>query len=64
MLVPTLPIAATTSFRMTRWSLSLAPCFAYSESSNNRHIENLFKDFSSRKFFLGRDNIREVLMVR
>jgi 2-polyprenyl-3-methyl-5-hydroxy-6-metoxy-1,4-benzoquinol methylase len=31
---------------------------------NNRHIENLFKDFASRKFFLGRDNIREVLMVR
>lgn len=31
---------------------------------NNRHIENLFKDFSSRKFFLGRDNIREVIMVR
>ena len=29
---------------------------------NNRHIENLFKDFASRKFFLGRDNIREVLM--
>lgn len=31
---------------------------------NNRHIENLFKDFASRKFFLGRDNIREVLMIR
>jgi len=31
---------------------------------NNRHIENLFKDFASRKFFLGRDNIREVLLVR
>lgn len=31
---------------------------------NNRHIENLFKDFASRKFFLGRDNMREVLMVR
>jgi hypothetical protein len=31
---------------------------------NNRHIENLFKDFASRKFFLGRDNIREVLVVR
>jgi hypothetical protein len=31
---------------------------------NNRHIENLFKDFASRKFYLGRDNIREVLMVR
>jgi Methyltransferase domain len=31
---------------------------------NNRHIENLFKDFASRKFFLGRDNIREVIVVR
>lgn len=31
---------------------------------NNRHIENLFKDFGSLKFFLGRDNIREVLIVR
>jgi len=31
---------------------------------NNRHIENLFHDFSSIKFFLGRDNIREVLVVR
>lgn len=31
---------------------------------NNRNIENLFGEFASRKFFLGRDNIREVLMVR
>lgn len=31
---------------------------------NNRHIENLFLDFASRKFFLGRDNIREVVVVR
>ena len=31
---------------------------------NNRHIENLFHDFGSLKFFLGRDNIREVLIVR
>ena len=31
---------------------------------NNRHIETLFQDFSSRKFFLSRDNIREVLAVR
>jgi hypothetical protein len=31
---------------------------------NNRHIENLFKDFASRKFFLGRDNIREVVIIR
>ena len=31
---------------------------------NNRHVENLFHDFSSIKFFLGRDNIREVLVIR
>lgn len=31
---------------------------------NNRHIENLFRDFSSMKFFLSRDNVREVLVVR
>jgi SAM-dependent methyltransferase len=31
---------------------------------NNRHIENLFHDYGSIKFFLGRDNIREVLIVR
>jgi SAM-dependent methyltransferase len=31
---------------------------------NNRHVENLFKDFASRKFFLGRDNFREVIVVR
>ena len=31
---------------------------------NNRHIETLFQDFASRKFFLGRDNIREVVVVR
>jgi len=31
---------------------------------NNRHIENLFHDFASIKFFLSRDNIREVLAIR
>jgi hypothetical protein len=31
---------------------------------NNRHIENLFRDFTSIQFFLARDNIREVLVVR
>ena len=31
---------------------------------NNRHIENLFHDYGSIKFFLGRDNIREVLVIR
>jgi hypothetical protein len=40
------------------------PGFRLQRIFNNRHIENLFKDFASRKFFLGRDNIREVLMVR
>lgn len=31
---------------------------------NNRHIENLFRDFASIKFFLARDNVREVLVLR
>jgi len=31
---------------------------------NNRHIENLFRDFASIKFFLPRDHVREVLVVR
>lgn len=31
---------------------------------NNRHVENLFANFASRKFFLGRDNFREVIVVR
>jgi SAM-dependent methyltransferase len=31
---------------------------------NNRHIETLFRDFASIKFFLARDSIREVLVVR
>jgi hypothetical protein len=31
---------------------------------NNRHIENLFRDYSSLKFFLARDSMREVLVVR
>ncbi len=31
---------------------------------NNRHMENLFQGFSSLKFFLARDNVRELLAVR
>jgi len=31
---------------------------------NNRHIENLFREFASLKFFLARDNVREVIAVR
>ena len=30
----------------------------------NRHVETLFASFTSRKFFLGRDNLREVIVVR
>lgn len=30
----------------------------------NRQVENLFRDYSSIKFFLGRDNIREMLVLR
>jgi SAM-dependent methyltransferase len=40
------------------------PWFRLQRVFNNRHVENLFKDFSSIKFFLGRDNLREVLVVR
>ena len=31
---------------------------------NNRAIENLFRKFSSVKFYLSRDNLREVVIVR
>jgi SAM-dependent methyltransferase len=40
------------------------PGFSLQRVFNNRHIENLFHGFSSLKFFLGRDNIREVLVIR
>jgi SAM-dependent methyltransferase len=44
--------------------LEPSPEFRLQRIFNNRHIENLFKDFASRKFFLARDNVREVLVVR
>ncbi len=43
---------------------SRAPLFRLQRIFNNRHIENLFRDFASLKFFLARDNVREVLIVR
>jgi SAM-dependent methyltransferase len=58
---------------MTRVTLRPDPSKATGKSSdgvqlqrvfNNRHIETLFRDFASIKFFLARDNIREVLVVR
>ena len=41
-----------------------AGAFRLQRVFNNRHIETLFRDFGSIKFFLTRDNIREVLVVR
>jgi len=43
---------------------TLQKSFRLQRVFNNRHIENLFRDFSSIKFFLTRDNVREVLVVR
>ncbi len=43
---------------------ALQKSFRLQRVFNNRHIENLFRDFSSIKFFLTRDNVREVLVVR
>ena len=47
-------------------TLELQPArpFKMQRVFNNRQVENLFKDYSSIKFFLGRDNIREVLVIR
>lgn len=44
--------------------LQRGPRFRLQRVFNNRHIENLFRDFASLKFFLARDNVREVLVVR
>jgi SAM-dependent methyltransferase len=44
--------------------LAQGPNFRLQRVFNNRHVENLFKNFSSLKFFLGRDQIREVLVIR
>ena len=50
----------------TKDTLELQPAVPYKLQRvfNNRHVENLFRDFNSIKFFLGRDNIREVLVIR
>lgn len=44
--------------------LQRGPNFRLQRIFHNRHIENLFRDFNSLKFFLARDNVREVLIVR
>jgi SAM-dependent methyltransferase len=43
---------------------AIAEGFRLQRVFNNRHIETLFRDFASIKFFLARDNVREVLVVR
>jgi SAM-dependent methyltransferase len=43
---------------------AISDSFQLQRVFNNRHIENLFRDFASIKFFLARDNVREVLVVR
>jgi SAM-dependent methyltransferase len=44
--------------------LQAVPRFRLQRIFNNRNIENLFKGFKSLKFFLARDHIREVLVLR
>jgi hypothetical protein len=51
---------------MSKDTLELQPVrgFRLQRVFNNRHVENLFREYASKKFFLGRDNIREVLVIR
>lgn len=44
--------------------LQPGPRFRLQRIFQNRHIENLFKDFSNIKFFLAKDDVREVLVIR
>jgi 2-polyprenyl-3-methyl-5-hydroxy-6-metoxy-1,4-benzoquinol methylase len=44
--------------------LQRGPQFRLQRVFNNRHIENLFKGCTNIKFFLARDDVREVLVVR
>jgi hypothetical protein len=44
--------------------LQAGPRFRLQRIFNNRHIENLFREFANIKFFLARDNVREVLVTR
>jgi SAM-dependent methyltransferase len=67
-------VTATDTLEMTRLLIKRDPrkesgaaagrSFTLQRVFNNRHIENLFRDFASLKFFLSRDNVREVLVVR
>ena len=58
------PVAAKRDQRKEPVNAAGTRGFTLQRVFNNRHIENLFRDFASLKFFLSRDNIREVLVVR
>ena len=60
----TLEMHALNAMHAARKAGSNSRSFALQRVFNNRHIENLFRDFASIKFFLSRDNVREVLVVR
>jgi SAM-dependent methyltransferase len=57
-------VEARSDVRKGPGAQSARSAFRLQRVFNNRHIENLFRDFASIKFFLTRDNIREVLVVR
>lgn len=40
------------------------PMFRLQRVFQNRHVENLFRDYGSLKFFLARDNVREIIVMR
>ena len=44
--------------------LQQGPHFKLQRAFQNRHVESLFQSYNSIKFFLGKDNIREVLLLR
>lgn len=44
--------------------LRVGPHLPLKRIYNNRHVEQLFRNFRSFKFFLARDGLREVLVIR
>jgi len=45
-------------------TLRPGPSYRLQRVFNNRHVENLFQGYRSIKFFLARDNLREVLATK
>jgi hypothetical protein len=57
-------IAGNDMLQLQATARGRTPLFRLQRVFNNRHIENLFREFASLKFFLARDNVREVIVVR